>query len=124
MANRELGAVITFDAADNGVSSGSLDGTYFRGALIFVNISAITGTNPTLTVTAKGIDPVSGGTYTILASTALNATGFTVLRIFPGATAVNNLAANDTLPPTWRIDTAIGGSSPEVTATISVVLIG
>lgn len=124
MSNRELGAVITFDAADNGVSSGDLDGTYFRGALIFVNISALAGTDPTLTVTVKGVDPASGEAYTILASTALAAEAFTVLRIFPGATASNNLAVNDILPPTWRIDTTIGGTTPEVTATVSVVLIG
>lgn len=124
MANKELGAVITLDAAAEGVATGNLDGANYRGALIFVDISALGGTDPTLTVTAKGVDPVSGGEYTILASTALAAVAMTVLRIFPGATAANNLAVNDVLPPTWQIETAIGGTDPEVTATVSVVLLG
>lgn len=124
MANRELGAVITFDEAEAAANSGNLDGSYSRGALIFIDISSLAGTNPTLTVTVKGVDPVSGGAYTILASTALAAEAMTVLRIYPGATAANNLAVNDVLPPTWRIDTAFGGTDPVISATISAVLIG
>ena len=45
----------------------------------------------------------TGTYYTLLVSAALAATGFTVLKIFPGSTVTANLAANDTLPHEWRV---------------------
>lgn len=49
-------------------------------------------------------DELSGAYYTILASAAIEATGTTVLRVFPGATNASNLVANDVLPSTWRVN--------------------
>jgi hypothetical protein len=87
---------------------------------VFINITAISGTSPTLTVTLKGlIDEAGTASYTILASAALNATGLTVLRVYPGLTASANVTANDVVPKTCQISTAIGGTGPSVTATIS-----
>lgn len=92
------------------------------GLLVFINITAISGTTPTLTVTVEGKDPVSGTYYTILASAALNATGMTVLKIYPALTAAANTVANDILPQTFRVKSVIGGTTPSVTATIGTVL--
>lgn len=88
-----------------------------------VDITAISGTTPTLTVTLQGKDAASGKYYTILAGAALNATGTTVMTVFPGATASANVAANDCLPRTWRINTAVGGTGPSVTYTVGVSLL-
>lgn len=118
-------ALLTLTAA-NAVAaptSQDIDVSQFGGLYLYVNISAISGTTPTLTVTIQGKDDVSGQYHTILASAALNATGLTVLRIYPGLTAAANLTANDVLPKTIRVTTAIGGTTPAVTATISTVLI-
>lgn len=119
-----LGSVITHTAASAGVTGGLLDTHQAKGCLIYINVTAITGTTPTLTVTLKGIDPAGqSNTYTVLASTALNATGLTVLKVYPGLTAAANTVANDVMPAISRIDTAIGGTTPAVTATVSVQLV-
>lgn len=122
IANREI-SVATLTAAAAGVTGNDMDASQHSGILLFVHISAITGTSPTLTVTIQGKAPGSGQYYTILASAALNATGLTVLRIYPGLTAAANLTANDILPASYRVVTAIGGTTPAVTATISALLV-
>lgn len=94
-----------------------------RGLHLAIDITAITGTTPTLTVTIQGKDAVSGKYYTILASAALSATGTTILRVYPGLTAAANTVANDVLPRDWRVIYVVGGTTPAVTATISAALV-
>lgn len=94
-----------------------------KGLNVYINITAISGTTPTLTVTVQGKDPVSGQYFTILASTALAATGFTRMIIYPGVPAVANASDNDVLPDTFRVIAAVGGTGPSVTATISGCII-
>lgn len=122
MANSSLLALNLAASAANS-DSGKLDNTGASGAHIVIDITAITGTTPTATFTVEGYDPVSGKYYTLLASAALNATGTTVLRIFPGATVAANLAANDVMPRTFRIRSTIAGTTPTVTATVAVNLL-
>ena len=117
-------APVVLTAASASGNSADLVNLKARGAVFYVNISAITGTSPTLTVTIQGKDAASGTYYTILASTALNATGLTVLRVYPGLTASANATVNDVLPAAYRISYAIGGTGPAVTATINVSLVG
>lgn len=90
-----------------------------RGLHLVIDITAIAGTSPTLTCTIQGYDPISGKYYDILASTALNATGTTVLKVYPGLTAAANAAANDVLPRNWRLKVVAGGTSPTATATVA-----
>ena len=118
----DLGNIVTLTAASAGTTGASLDASMGRGVIVFVNISAISGTTPSLTVTIKGLDS-NGNAYTILASSALTATGLTVLKVYPALTAAANAVANDILPVNWRIDTAIAGTTPSVTATISANLL-
>lgn len=118
----DLGNLITLTAASAGATGPVMDGSMGRGVIVFVNISAITGTSPTLTVTISGVDS-NGTAYTILASPALTATGLTVLKVYPALAASANAVANDVLPVLWRIDTAIGGTTPSVTAKISANLL-
>ena len=115
-----LGTIQTLTAASAGATSGIFDTHMGLGILVFINITAISGTSPTLTVTLQGsIDDSATATYTILASAALTSTGLTVLRVYPGLTAAANLTANDVVPARCRIVTAIGGTGPSVTATVS-----
>jgi hypothetical protein len=114
---------LTLVAATAGVNSPDYYNNTHRGIKIVVNITAISGTTPTLTVTLQGKDPASGAYYTILASAALSATGTTVLTVYPALPATANQSANDVLPPTFRIITAIGGTAPAVTATVGASLI-
>jgi hypothetical protein len=93
-----------------------------RGLQLIIDITAITGT-PTLTVTIQGKDPVSGKYYALLVSTALNAVATTVLRVYPGLTASNNLVASDIVPSTWRVSYVVAGGTPVVTAKIAAQLV-
>lgn len=119
----ETGTLLSYTAASAGTNSGDLDATRHRGILLYIYVSAITGTTPTLTVTLQGKSPGSGQYYTVLASAAINAAGLTVLRVYPGLTAAANTVANDALPCTYRLSTAIGGTTPAVTAQITGVLV-
>lgn len=115
--------VITGTAASAGVTQAvNLGGA--TGALVIANITAGTGTSPTLTVTIKGLTPDGNNTaYSVLASTAQaagSATVFTLL-VHPAATASANVAACGALPNDIQLVTAIGGTTPAVTYTISVV---
>lgn len=118
----DLGNVIALTAASAGATGAQLDGTNYRGAMLLINVSAISGTSATLTVTIKGVD-ANGNAYTILASAGITATGLTVMKVYPGLTAAANTVANDVIPVNWRIDTAISGTSPSVTATINAVML-
>lgn len=116
--NSDLGALVTLTAASASGNTMDLTNGVGRGVRVNVNITALTGTSPTLTVTIQGKDAASGTYYTILASTALSATGFTRLTIYPGLTAAANSIASDIVPRDWRIAYTIGGTTPAVTATI------
>lgn len=123
--HQSAAAVVTaLAAAGVGTVNGAdQSNTNARGLHLTIDITAITGTGPTLTVTIQGKDAVSGKYYTILASAALSAVGTTVLRVYPALTAAANTAANDVLPRDWRVTYTIGGTTPAVTATIAAALL-
>lgn len=118
-----VSAIAALAAASAGANGADQLNLNARGLKLVIDITAITGTTPTLTVTIQGKDPVSGKYFTILASAALSATGTTVLTVYPGLTASANVTANDVLPRDWRVITAIAGTTPAVTATIGASLI-
>lgn len=76
------------------------------GVKVVVDITAISG-GATLTVTIRGRDKTSGKQWTLLASTALNAIGTTVLTVYPGLTASANATASDALPYRWDVTAAV-----------------
>lgn len=80
-----------------------------RGVHVAINVT-VAGTS-NLTVTVQGKDPISGTYYTILAGAAITGTGITILKIYPGITAVANGSANDILPRTFRVSCAKGDAS-------------
>lgn len=121
--NIDTGALLTFTAASTGANSADQSNPGGDGLKLVIDITAITGTTPTLTVTIQGKDTASGKYYTILASAALSSVSTTVLTVFPGITASANVAANDILPRTWRVSAVIGGTTPAVTATIGASVV-
>jgi hypothetical protein len=121
--NLDTGALVTLAAASTGGNSPDQANYNGRGLQLGINVTAITGTSPTLTVTVQGKDSASGTYYTILASTAINATGFTLLTVYPGAPTTANVSSPQVLPRTWRVLYAIGGTTPAVTATIGASVI-
>lgn len=98
----------------------NLEGDYnVQGAFFLIDITALSGTSPTLTVRVQyTIDGVTWHDLdtTNAQTTALNATGKTVLKVYPGLTAAANAACNSPLPPVHRLAWTIGGSAtPTVT---------
>lgn len=104
----------------NSLMQQNLDG---RGLLLVIDVTAISGTSPTLTVTVKGHDAASDKDFTLLASAALAAVGTTVLTIYPGAAVTANVSANSPLPLEWSVSAVVGGTTPSVTATVGANVI-
>jgi hypothetical protein len=121
--NNNLGAIVTLSAASaSGDSPAQISGQT-RGVKVVVDITAISGTSPTLTVTIEGYDSASSTWYTLLASSALSATGETVLTVYPGVSVTANQSASDHIPAKWRVAYTIAGTTPAVTATIGACLL-
>ena len=116
--NNDLRAVVSLSAATANGNSAVLTNSMGRGVRVNINITALTGTSPTLTVTIRGYDAASASYFTLLASTALNATGFTSLLVYPGAAASANVSANNVVPQKWDVSYTLGGTTPAITATI------
>lgn len=114
--------ILSLAAAAVGGNTTNLDNAFWTGIQLGINITAITGTAPTLTVIIEGQDEASGIWYTLLSSAALNATGFTLLTLFPSVATVANTSVPQVLPKTWRVRYAIAGTAPAVTATIGASL--
>lgn len=73
-----------------------------RGLHLIIDVTSITST-PSVVPKIQGKDPVSGKYYDLLTGAAITATGTTVLKLFPSATASANVAVNDFLPSVFRV---------------------
>jgi hypothetical protein len=92
-----------------------------RGLVAVIDVTAVTG-SPSVVFTIQGYDEVSNKYWTILASAAITGTGTTVLRAYPGLTAVNNAVANDVLPQKWAIDATHTGND-SITYAVTAYLV-
>ena len=79
-----------------------LDTDGAAGCLIYIDVTAITS-SPSVVFNCDGYDAIANEAYTLLDSVAITATGFTVLKIWPGVSASANTAANEWLPDRLRI---------------------
>jgi len=122
--NHDLAALVTLAAAGVGATNGADQrNVNHRGVQVVVDITAITGTGPTLTVKLQGKDAASGKYYDLLTSAALAATGTTLLTLYPGAPSTANVSIPQVLPATWRVIATVGGTGPAVTATVGASMI-
>lgn len=120
---QDLGAAIMHTAASTGTTGVDIANTSHKGVKVVVDVTAISGTSPTLVVTIEGKDAASGKYYTLLASASLTATGTTVYTVYPGVAVTANVSASDVLPKTFRVRSTIGGTTPSVTATVGVTML-
>lgn len=97
------GTVLSSAARTASVNSADQTNHNARGLVLVIDVTAIAAT-PSVVFTIKGQDPVSGKYWTILTSAAITGAGTTVLRVYPGLTAVPNLVANDVIPRLWRLE--------------------
>lgn len=117
--NTPLGELVTLNAATANTNSATMVNGFFRGLSVFVNLTALTGTSPTVTVSLEAYDPVSKEFVALLTSAALAATGVSMLQLYPGIAVTANESASAVLPNQWRIAVTLGGTTPAVTGSIS-----
>jgi len=91
------------------------------GIIVTIDCTAIAAT-PSVVFTINGKDPASGKYYMILTSAAIVGTGTTVLRIYPGLTAVGNQTATDVLPRDFQIK-ATHGDTDSITYSVGAVML-
>lgn len=101
--------------------------TQFHSAQFLLNVTAVSGTNPTLTPRIQIQEPTSGsfldlpgGTFT-----TRTATGVTVFEIGPGLKTIVGRAKNGFLPARFRLHYTIGGTdSPSFTVNLKGMMVG
>lgn len=72
------------------------------GGHIIINVTDVTATGQ-ITPKIEAKDAVTGIYYTLLVGSAITASGTVVMKIYPSATSVANLVANDILPLEYRV---------------------
>jgi hypothetical protein len=93
------------------------------GARFFLNISAVSGTTPTLVVKIQVKDPVSGNYVDLLNAVfaSQNATGEWELTVYPGITTAANQAVSYVVTSPFRAVATIGGTTPSFTFSLTCV---
>lgn len=93
-----------------------------QSAHFFLNISAASGTSPTLDAKIQGKDPVSGSYYDLAAFSQKTTTGTARVVVGLGAVDDNNTDAvgNCPLPHVIRASWTIGGTTPSFTFSVGM----
>ena len=90
-----------------------------KGLIIIADVDVVSASaNMTITLEAGKAGPTPASSaqsreaaYTILATPAISASGVSILKVFPGASAVANEVANDILPSRWRVVASLSAST-------------
>lgn len=123
----------TTGALSSGANNGTeQDNKGYRGLILVADITASTGTSPTLTVklqeripganagAGRWVDVTGATTAAIDASSA----GATSLVVYPGCTAATNVTVNRPVGEHFRYVATVGGTStPTVTCSIHAQMI-
>lgn len=96
------------------------------GATFFFDVTAVSGTTPSLTLKLQAWDTTSNKFVDVAGATtaSITATGTVALAVSPGITVVANAAVAAQLPFAWRIVWTITGTTPSFTFTASAHLRG
>jgi hypothetical protein len=91
-----------------------------RGAMFYINVTAATGTTPSLVAQLQVQDPVSLNFIDIVgaATPAITATGLSMLTVCPGISEAANTRVAQGLPRTFRFRWTITGTTPSFTFSI------
>lgn len=106
----------------SGNSAAAITNVSYSGVMLFLNVSAATGTSPTLAVKVQVQDPVSLGWVDVPGASFASVIAVTptplMLTLNQGITAVANAAVNIPLPRTWRLAWTLGGTTPSFTFSV------
>ena len=118
--NNSQGTVLASAAQTATIASGSFTNFNARGATVYVNITAFSGTSPTVQPVFQGQDPVTSNWFNLVVPAAglAAANGTYVFQLYPGI-AVSSTSPvwtyNGVLPRVWRVNFVIGGTTPSIT---------
>jgi hypothetical protein len=106
-------------ATGNGTTQTNANGT---GAMFYINVSAASGTTPTLAVRVQVQDPVSTTWFDINGAVTPTLTGIStaMLTVYPGISEAANTKVSQALPRTYRVAWTIGGTTPSFTFSVGV----
>ena len=119
--------ITVFSSSARGSSENSSDflAKSRKGVRLYLDITAASGSSPTLDLKLQGLDAESGS-YFDLAGAAFaqqTGTGSVMLTIYPGIAETANVSVSYYLPETWRVMATIGGSTPSFTFSIGADLL-
>jgi hypothetical protein len=99
------------------LNGGDLENRTGRGVKLWLNITAVSGTTPTLDIKLQWKDSLSGLYFDIPGASfpQKSATGTDDLTVYPGVAEAANEAVSDVIPRNWRAVATIGGTSPSFT---------
>ena len=120
-------AGVSVEASSAKVASGSsaaaITNASGSGVILFINVTAVTGTTPTLAVRLQVQDPVSLAWADIPGATTATITAVTsvapiLLAIDSSFIEIVNVKVNFTLPRIYRVAWLIGGTTPSFTFSV------
>ena len=122
-----VGTLLASAARTTNTSGVAMVNPNHRGLILYVNVTAVSGTSPTLQLRVNAIDPITGTAFAIWTPAALAppvaATEY-VYALYPTALAESfTVTMNGILPRTWSVDALIGGTTPSVTFSLGYSLL-
>jgi hypothetical protein len=96
-----------------------------KGVSLHLDITAASGSSPTLDIKLQGYDELGADYFDIPGAVFAQATGTGTdeLVLYPGVAETANVSVSDVLPRVSRAVATIGGSSPSFTFTLGGSLI-
>jgi len=123
-----VGTLLASAARTTNTSGVALANPNHRGLILYLNVTAVSGTTPTIQLRVNAIDPITGTAFPIWTPAALAppvATTEYVYALYPSALAESfTVSLNGVLPRTWSVDVLITGTTPSVTFSLGYSLLG
>ena len=110
--NFDTGALITAAAATTTQTGANQYNVNAIGIMVVLDMTVNAGSAGSVTLTIEGYDLTSGKYYTLLTGAAVVSVSTNVYTLFPGATAVTNVAVNAHLPYIWRVKVTANNANP------------
>ncbi len=107
---RPKGSVVAFESASRAAATYNSSNLKFpnaKRAHVVIDVTNVGGGPGTLVVKVQGLDPVSGNWYDILTFASINSVSIVAGKIAAGIPVVANLAVDDVLPETFRINAVV-----------------
>jgi len=107
-------------------NSGDKKNHQWRGARFHLDVTAASGTTPTLDVKLQAKDPISGKYFDIPGAVFTQKTGVITddLTVYPGIAETANETVSDIIPQVFRAVATIGGTTPSFTFSLAATFVG